>query len=407
MQQDRTSIPAHVPPELVRDFDYFSIEPVDGDIHLGWKRWQDEAPELFWTPHSGGHWVVTRGADIEAIFHDPERFSSIVANIPKEAKPFRLPMLEYDPPEHAAHKALLGPTFSPDSINRLETFIRELTVRLIEEMAPRGECEFISEFSQHMPIGVFMHIAGLPAEEAGDLLPWADLVTRAPDSADQLRGFNKVVEYLEIKLRERQGKPGDKLLDVILTGSVNDRELEFQEALALSSLVMFAGLDTVVSSMGFFIRHLSLYPAHRRRLIAEPSLIPRAIEEILRRHGVTQMARTVKQDMRYKGVTLKADEMVLLATLWYGLDEQLFENPLEVDFDRSNRKHLAFGSGAHRCLGSMLARTELRVMIEEWLARIPEFWIKPGEQVKVRSGKVNAISHLPLQWEVEPLSRTI
>ena len=393
------TIPDHIPGELVRDFDYFNIEPVDGDIHLGWKKWQDEAPEIFWTPHSGGHWVATRGADIETMFNDPVRFSSIVANIPKDAKPFRLPLLEYDPPEHQGHKALLAPLFSPPAIKRLEVYARDLTVGLIEGMYPEGECEFISAFSQHMPIGIFMHMADLPQEDADYLLPWADQVTRAPAEADQLHAYNKVVEYIEVKVRERKGNNSGDLISLIANGRVDGRSLGHQEAVALSSLVMFAGLDTVVSSMGFFMRHLAMHPENRRRLVENPALRTNAIEEILRRHGVTQMARTIAHDLEYRGVAMKKGEMVLLPTLWYGLDERIFDRPLEVDLNRPRPLHLAFGSGAHRCIGSMLARTELRILLDEWLSRIPDFELKPGDKVEVRSGKVNAISHLPLQWQ--------
>lgn len=395
-----SDIPAHVPPRLVRDFDYFNVEPVDGDIHLGWKRWQDEGPEIFWTPHSFGHWVLTRGADIETAFNDPARFSSIVANIPREGKPFRLPLLEYDPPEHIRHRALLMPVFSPKALSQLSDYVRAMTRGLIDELQPRGECEFIADVSYKMPIGVFMHLAGLPLADADYLLPFADKTTRSPIASEQNAGFSKVVEYLEEHMRARLGKPGNDLLSLIANGEVGGRKLDYQEALALASLIMFAGLDTVVSSMGFFMRHLALHPEHRRRLIEDPARIPAAIDEILRRFGIANMGRTVAQDMEYNGVTMKQGELVLLPTALYGIDERIHQRPLEVDFDRADSRHLAFGSGAHRCIGSMLAKLELRILLEEWLPRIPEFHIKAGETPRVRSGKVNALSYLPLQWAI-------
>ncbi|MGE0388456.1 MAG: cytochrome P450 [Gammaproteobacteria bacterium] len=394
------AIPAHVPRALVRDFDYFAIQPVDGDIHLGWKRRQDESPDIFWTPRNGGHWVVTRGADIRAIFTDPGRFSSIVANIPADSKPFRLPLLEYDPPEHTAYRRLLAPVFTPRALDRFEAIASTLTVDLIEGFRARGRCEFVSEFAQHMPIGIFMHMAGLPTADAAALLPWADLVTRAPDVNDQLRGYGKVVEYLQDKVAARRGRPGEDLLSLVSNAVIDGRALSHDESVAFASLVMFAGLDTVVSSLGFFIRHLALHPEQRHRLRADPAVLPQAIEEILRRHGIVQMARRVRHDLEYGGVAMKQGEMVLLATLWTGLDERLFPDPLRVDFDRHGVLHTAFGFGPHRCIGAPLARIELRTVLREWLARIPEFEIEPGAQVQVRSGKTLAISHLPLSWPV-------
>jgi cytochrome P450 len=390
--------PSHVPNDLVRDFDFYSIMPENGDIHLGWKRWQERSPDIFWTPHHGGHWVVTRGEDIETVMRDFARFSSSDATIPKEGKPFRIPMLEYDPPDQAAFRNLLQPVFAPQAVAKLEHFARALTVSLIEEFKPRGTCEFVADFAQHMPIGIFLSLAGLPAQDRAYLLPWADLATRDSDPKKQLAGFTKIAEYVDARLRERRGHEGDGLVALIANGSIDGRPISHEEAVGLCSLILFAGLDTVVASLGFFIRHLALHPGHRQRIMADRALIPKAIEEILRRHGVVQMARTVRADMDYKGIAMKAGEMVLAATPWYGLDERKFERPLEVDFDRPNAMHLAFGTGAHRCIGSMLARMELRILMEEWLPRIGDFSIEPGATVQVRSGKVNAISHLPLVW---------
>lgn len=351
MIESTPAAPSHVPADLIRDVDYFRLEAVDGDIHLAWKRLQ-EGPDIIWTPRQGGHWIATRGADIEEIFRDPARFSSIVANVPKESKPFRLPLLEYDPPDHTAFRQLLAPALSPRAISALEFYARDLTVSLIEGFHARGECDFIAEFSQHMPIGIFLTMAGLPQEDREWLLPFADLCTRSPEAKEQLAAFNRVVEYVSEKIRERSGKRGSDLISLITNGEVGGRVLSFDEAVGLCSLVMFAGLDTVVSSLGFFMRHLALHPGHRRRLAAESGLIPMAIEEMLRRYGIVTMARQVTQDLVYKGVQMREGDMVLLPTLLYGLDERKFERPLEVDFDRPNKVHLAFGAGAHRCLWS-------------------------------------------------------
>lgn len=395
---NEVTVPGHVPAELVRDFDFFAIEPIDGDIHLGWRRLQ-EGPPLFYTPRNGGHWVATRAEDIEAMFLDWEHFSSREATLPPEGKPVRLPLLEVDPPQHAAWRQLLVPLFSPKAIAAIAPTARRLTIELIEQFLPRGHCEFIGEFSQHMPIGVFLTMADLPFSDRHWLLERAETNVRSGTAAEQHAAFTEIMGYVSDKLKERRGRPGTDLLSIIVNGKVDGRAVEHDEAVGLATLVMFAGLDTVVSMLGHFMRHLALHPEHRRALREQPELQKNAVEELLRRHGVTQMARIVAQDYVYKDVQFRTGDMVLLPTLLYGLDEDKFENAAEVHFDRKIKLHLAFGNGPHRCIGSVLARTELQTLLEEWLPRIPEFWITPGDSVKVKAGKVNAISHLPLSWK--------
>jgi cytochrome P450 len=393
----KTNVPTHVPVELVRDFDYFAIDAPDGDVHLGWRRLQD-GPPIFYTPHNGGHWVATRADDLETMFLDPARFSSREATIPRAGKPVSLPLLEVDPPEHNAWRQLLIPLFSPKAIGAIAPFGRKLTVDLIESFLPRGECEFITEFSQHMPIGIFLRMADLPFGDRDWLLPRAETNVRTGDVEEQNAAFSEIMGYVAEKLDQRRGGTGTDLLSTIANGVVNGRAVSPDEAVGLASLVLFAGLDTVVAMLGHFMRHLALHAEHRRILVERPELRQTAMEEMLRRHGVTQMARIVDHDIVYKGVEMHAGEMVLLPTLLYGLDESKFANAAAVEFNRKDTRHLAFGAGAHRCIGSMLARTELQILLDEWLPRIPDFWIKPGDHVEVKSGKVNAISRLPLAW---------
>jgi cytochrome P450 len=394
----RAGVPSHVPDELVRDFDYFAIEAVAGDVHLAWRQLQ-EGPPIFYTPRNGGHWVATRADDIEAMFTDPVRFSSREATIPPTGKPVRLPLLEVDPPDHNAWRQLLIPLFSPKAIGAIAPFARKLTIDLVETLRPRGECEFITDFSQHMPIGIFLRMADLPFSDRTWLMQRAETNVRTGNAEEQNAAFNEIMGYVAGKLDERRGGAGTDLLTTIANGVVNGRRVSPDEAVGLASLVMFAGLDTVVAMLGHFMRHLALHPEHRRLLRERPELRQPAMEEMLRRHGVTQMARTVDHDIVYKGVQMRAGDMVLLPTLLHGLDDSRFARATEVQFDRKDMRHLAFGAGAHRCIGSMLARTELQILLDEWLPRIPDFWIKPGERVEVKSGKVNAISRLPLAWQ--------
>lgn len=399
MSDSIPGIPAHVRPELVVDFDYFKIEAVDGDIHQGWYQALRKGPEIFYTPRNGGHWVATRGEDIELMYRDHQRFSSIEATIPKEGKPIRLPLFEMDPPDHTVFRVLLAPAFSPKAIAAIEPRIRALTVELIEGFEHRGECEFMEDFAKRMPIGIFLMLADLPLEDSVWLLPLVDEATRVADVQVQTNAFAKVLDYLSALVEQRRGKKAPGLIAKIANAEIQGKPLSHDDALGLCTLLMMAGLDTVVASLGFFARHLALHSKDRQRLSQNMEQIPGAVDELLRRYGVSELARTIRNDIKYKGVTMRAGDMVLLPTLMHGLDERLFERPEEVDFARTNKAHLTFGSGIHRCIGAFLARTELRVFLEEWLPRIPEFQISPGDTITVQPGKVNLITNLPLVWK--------
>jgi len=181
---------------------------------------------------------------------------------------------------------------------------------------------------------------------------------------------------------------------------VDGRPITDEELVPMVSLLLIGGLDTVASAMGFAARFLAGSPARRQELIDHPERIPGAVEELLRRFPVVNQGRMVLNDMDYKGVAMKAGDQILMPTTLHGLDDRQFENPMEVNFQRPTPIHSTFGNGAHRCPGSLLARTELKIFLEEWLKRIPNFRIKPGETAGVRAGVNATIFHLPLVWDV-------
>ena len=395
---DGQAIPSHVPEHLVRDFDFFAFPGSDRDVHGAWKRLQDEAPELFWTPRNGGHWVATRAELIEQMYGDPERFSSRTESLPRGSTPLPQPPVEIDPPEHDDFRRILLPEFAPKAMMGLEQRAREISVGLIEGFKGDRGCEFSRAFAKHMPIGIFLSIVKLPQEDANHLVSIAERRTRTSDVQAALAAHQEMIDYLVEKVEERARNPGDDLISRVITAEVNGRRMSREEVLGMCGVIMFAGLDTVVSSLGFIMRFLAENPAHRRALREDPALIPNAVNEMLRRFSPTNLAREARRDLQVGDVALKARDPILLPTCLHGLDEGRWERPMEVDFARQRIFHLAFGYGPHRCIGALLARTELKVMLEEWLPRIPEFEITPGEEVKTSSGQVNAVTALPLSW---------
>jgi len=391
--------PGHVPEALFRPFDFFAFPGSERDVHGAWKKLH-EGPEMFWTPLNGGHWVCTRADDIETVYGDYTRFSSATESLPRGATPLPQPPVEIDPPAHDAYRRIIMPEFSPRAMQGLERRARELTVSLIEGFRAAGHCEFVREFAKHMPIGIFLSIMQLPREDAARLVPLAEAKTRNSDVATSLNVHMQILDYIREKIEERRRRPGDDLISRVIRAEVNGRPLSHDEAVAMCGVVTFAGLDTVVSSLGFVMRFLAENPGHRQQLRENKALIPNAVNEFLRRFSPTNLAREVRHDMRYNGLDLRAGDAILLPTCLHGLDERRWNAPMQVDFDRPRVFHLAFGIGAHRCVGANLARTELRVMLEEWLPRIADFEITPGETPVTASGQVNAVTHLPISWRV-------
>lgn len=392
--------PDHVPEKLIVDFDFYRFAESQPDVHLAWKRLH-EAPRLFWTPRNGGHWVATRGEDLKVMYSDYQRFTSNHQSIPR-AQEFLFPPVEIDPPLHADYRRIIYPAFSPKSINALRGHVRELTVNLIEGLRQRGQCEFYADFALHMPIGIFLHIVQLPAADRLEMLDWAEKATRASDPAEIEIAFGRARAYLEEKFSERSKNPGSDLISVLGQATIGGRPLTQQELLGFGLVILFGGLDTVASSLGFITRYLADNPDERHRLRTTPGLIPRALDELFRRFAITNLARGVVEDMEYAGVTLRKGDPILLPTALYNLDDSIYPNPFELNYERPGvARQLGFGWGAHRCIGVSLARVELAVFLEEWLGRIPEFRVPAGASVEVRTGKVNAVTRLPLVWDPE------
>lgn len=391
-------IPSHVPPHLVRDYDYTDMQgETDAFRHL---EKLHAGPDLFYTPRLGGHWVVTRYADMEAILANDADFSSDHSSLPRN--PFPLPLLESDAPIHAEYRNLLAPYFTPKSIGNLEHKAREATVRLINGFYARGECEFVRDFGQLMPMIILMNLLGLPEEDAKYLQPISEKIVRSGRPESVAAGFEELAAYIATQVvPARRANSGSDIFSALVTGKIQGgRLLTDQEIIALGCLLIGAGLDTVASTMGFVALHLARNPAQRQRLIDEPETVTRAIEEIIRRHTIANLARVATRDLELHGVTLKKGDVILVPVAVAGTDDRRYADPLVVDFDRADKKHIGFGKGPHQCIGAYLARTELRVFVTEWLKRIPQFDVKAGETPVSVAGKAHALRYLPLTWKV-------
>lgn len=393
------AVPDHVPAERVYDFDIFDPPGAEQDYHLAFRRLQQSGlPDIIWTPRNGGHWLPLRGADIHHIFKDWEQFSSRVKSVPKEQyEGTVLKPINQDPPEHGKYRALIQPWFSMPAIRKLEDEVRELSVRLIEGFRPSGGCDFVRDFAQHLPIGIFMSMVDLPESDRLPLLHLVDQVIN-PGARSKQEIFAELFRYVAIKVGERRNAPGEDLISRVSTSSIDGQPITAEDAVAVCTLVLIGGLDTVASTLGFVAHFLARNPGHRRQLIEKPQLIQGAVDEFLRRFAVTNPGRVVARDLEYKGVRMKEGDMIMLPSFLHGLDDRVYDEPEEVRFDRPVKPNSAFGNGDHRCPGSNLARVELKVFLQEWLPRIPEFSIAPGGKPGVRAGINGSFYRLPLAW---------
>jgi cytochrome P450 len=394
--------PAHVPEALVRDFDVYGFQPEGPEyqLHLRDALQTEGMPDVFWTPRNGGHWVAARGKYVEHLLKDDEHFSSrqiVMIDALNPNPPFAPLMI--DPPDHNKYRQLLMPALSPKAVGALGDKARTMTVELIEGFKAKGECEFIGDFATHVPIAIFMSMLDLPPGDRLELLEIADTLVRGASMEEAFAARAKLEAYTTQKITERRANPGDDLISVVTQAKIDGKPIDEMTLLGMLNLLMTAGLDTVAAMMGFFAHFLANNPDYRRTLTEQPEIIPEAVEELLRRFPIANLGRKVIADCELDGASLKAGEMILAPTAAFGLDDRQFDQPDTVDYARTNKIHETFGDGAHRCMGSMLARVELRIFLEEWLQRIPDFSVKPGANIQAIGANVAGIHHLPLVWE--------
>lgn len=390
--------PAHVPSELAFDFDMYDLPAAFADdTHRYWKQVQQTYPSLFWTPRYGGHWVATHGDDIKYMLETYEEFSNHESFIPKGVQPRIIPPT-LDPPEHTPVRALIQPAFTPKALVSVQQHAREIAIQVIEELKPRGECDFVRDFAGNMPIVAFLTMLGLPVEDRPMLRGWVQMMTPA-NNPNVVEGWRRITEYMQGWIDKRRANPGDDLISKVVHGKIGDRPITPEETMSICQVLLGGGLDTVVTMTSFVARHLAKHPEDRKTLREHPELIPGAVEEFARSFGTTNIGREVKKDLVYKGLTMRKGDMVAVCTPLYGLDDDIYPNATQVDIRRKGApRHMAFGSGVHNCAGAILARREMAIFVEEWLPRIPDFRIKAGTTPKVTTGLVNSMSEMWLEW---------
>jgi cytochrome P450 len=368
-----------------------------------------ERGPAFFNAIGQGYWIFTRYEQVRDMYQHPDIFSS-ESITPWEPDPaYRFVPTQIDPPEHSKYRQLLSRWFAPNAVNQITPATHELCRHLVAGIAPRGSCDFVSDFAMRFPTEVFLTLLGLPPSDADLFVPWVEDFFRGfgGDQAQQeamLQALGGIRGYWLNALDQRRGEPEPRAGDLashLLHSTVDGAPLGDDLILDMLVVLVLAGLDTTRGQLGYLFRHLAEHPDDRHRLAAEPELIPSAVEEALRLYTIIfGDGRKVTREIDFHGCPLRKGDMVYGLVSGANRDPRVYDRAHEFVLDRKANNHLGFAGGPHRCLGAHLARRVMQVAVEEWLKAIPDFHVATDEPLLERGGgNMMALFSLPLTWE--------
>jgi cytochrome P450 len=357
------------------------------------------------TERFGGGWLPTRYEDVSAVAYDTERFSSrsiIMSNFrpPRDLAPVGgSPPISSDPPFHHDARKLLLPAFTKTAVTRQEPATRALCHSLIDAFEGRDVADAARDYAQHIPMRVIADMLGFPRQDGPQFREFVENTLEGINlpPEERMARMARLFDYLTAQIHDHIDNPRADLTTFLIEAELYGRKLDPSHVAGTMALLLIAGIDTTWSAIGASLWHLARTPASRERLVAEPGLLPTAMEEFLRAYAPVTMARLVKDDMHWRGVEMKADDWILLSFPAANRDPAQFDRADEVVIDREVNRHAAFGLGIHRCVGSHLARMELRVALEVWLERIPRFTLADPSAVTWSAGQIRGPRTLPLR----------
>jgi cytochrome P450 len=373
-----------------------------------WDRLRSTCPVAH-SDRYGGTWLPLRHEDVSAVAYDTEHFTSrsvVVSNLrpgPDDLPaPIGLaPPITSDPPFHALARRLLLPAFSPKRIKAFEPFTRELCVELLDATTGRTEIDAAADYAQDIPLRVIVRMLGFPQEDADVFRRFIRMVLEDVDqSAEERQAVveqGELDEYIDARIAEHLVNPQDDLTSFLLDAELDGHKLDPDHVRGTMVLLMIAGIDTTWSAIGASLWHLAQNPADRHRLATQPELMDTAIEEFLRAYAPVTMARLVAKDFEFQGCTMKEGDWLLLPFPAANRDPEFFPDADTVRLDRVENRHAAFGLGIHPCIGSNLARMELRIALEEWMRRYPDFELADPAEVTWSAGQVRGPRSVPVR----------
>jgi camphor 5-monooxygenase len=395
-------LPSHIPPERVVDFDMYNPSGMaEAGPHEAWRRLRDGSKfDLVWTTRNDGHWIALREQYVRKVYRDVEHFGSRVIQPPvSEGLDSKLVPTHKDLPEHTPFREILNKAVGMTAAKNWDGRIRKVAGEVIDELVSRGGCDYVADYAKPFVFRLILSTMDLPIEDGPKLSNLIGQFTRPDGSMTMAQVFEKFFDYIDPIAVERIGRDGDDIISVAVNCLVDGRPMTRDERCGLVSVLIVGGLDTVINMSSFYMEFLARNPAHCKQLADNPSLIPKAIEEFIRRFPVLAEGRLVKKETELDGVPLKVGDFVLAPSVLAGLDDRANKCPMDVDFSRKKISQVSFGDGPHICAGQYFARQEMKITLEEWFKRIPEFEIAPQSRVKYGAGTVLAVETLPLVWK--------
>jgi cytochrome P450 len=360
------------------------------------------AGPIHWNEH-GGFWVITTAHLAREVFQNPTVFTNDSISPGSPDPSYKWIPSNINPPLHVQYRQILNHAFGPAPVARVEPKAREYCRMAIDDVLDQGRCDYVADVGGLFPTRVFLELIDLPWEDAPLFVAWAETLFNAFFTGPEAEvAFAESRQYLVDLIAERRRAPRDPAHDFpshLLASTIDGRPMPDEDILNIFNQLMLAGLDTVKSALSYSLLHLATHDADRRRIVADPTVIATAVEELLRAYPLVMEGRKLSQDVDFYGAPMRAGEMVMLVLPAIMHDPEQFERPDEVILDRARNNHLSFGGGPHRCLGSHLARMEMAVGLAEWHRRIPEYRLAcPIEEVIERGGQLSLRS-LPLTWD--------
>jgi cytochrome P450 len=391
------TMPSVAAPEI--EFDHWSSKITYTPWH-SWSKMRHECPVAHTASH-GGYYVLTRYEDIFATALDPGTFSSDgegegVAVPPQEIRP--LYPLELDPPQHTGYRSILNPWLAPRPVAAMEPWVRQLVREHIAALPHDEEFDVATRFTLAVPPMVAFRVLGFPEQDHADIARWIDEIAGTVEGRHSDAGPRLYQKLTEIVAGRRAGERTHDVLDAVVFGEIDSEALDDRQVMAVLILLLFGGLGTTSAAMGGMMLWLADHREDRQRLINEPGLLDTAVDEFVRwTTPVAHLGRTTTRDTEVHGCPIPAGSRVLLAYGSANRDETVFARPDEVILDRRPNRHTGFGVGPHRCVGSHLAKLQLRVTLQELLAAMPDFHVTDHSRIRWGKGETRIINALPLR----------
>jgi cytochrome P450 len=383
---------------LLTDYDIFEPSFV-ANPYPGYSEIRESECPIARTERYEGSWLPTRYEDVVALAQEYEVFTSrgilVMPPPPGQAEGayggVAAPPITSDPPDHHWHRRLILPVFAPQAVAKYEQSTRDLCNALIDEFIDKGKADAAADYAQHIPVRVISNMLGVPLDMEEKFTGWVrGVLENMHDMELRKRSRLAIIEYFLAQVEDRKKNPRENdLISELMNTEVEGKKVPIEYVLGVCNLMLVAGIDTTWSAIGSVMWHMAQHPEHRKQLRENDALWPTAIEELLRVYAPVTMARIVDRDIEFQGCPMKAGDRVLMAFPAANRDPRQFENPDEVILDREHNRHVAFGSGIHRCAGSNLARLEVRIALQTWLERIPEFELIDPTTVTWAGGQVH------------------